>query len=138
QLARRDVSSEPRPVPVPRGALLAGLVLVVVACPLIVTPFSFAPFSDGKLFVLAVGAMLVAIGSRGSGADRRLVVPASAFVAVGLLAAAFGVDPMRSLLGPEQGGTGVLLLASAAMLLVAGSTLPDDVVERLPRWFVGA
>jgi hypothetical protein len=65
------------------------------------------------------------------------VIPAGAFVALELVAAAAGVDPMRSLLGLEHGGDSVLLLCCAAVLLVAASTFPDEAVGRLPRWFVG-
>ena len=120
-----------------RGALAAGLMLVVVGVPLVLTPFTTAPFSDGKLLLLLAGTLLVAIGCRGRPLDRGLVLPAAAFVVIELLAAAAGVDPMRSLLGLEQGGDSVLILCCAATLLVTGSTLPEEVVSRLPKWFVG-
>jgi hypothetical protein len=44
---------------------------------------------------------------------------------------------MRSLLGLEQGGDSVTILCCAAVLLVAASTFPQEVVLRLPKWFVG-
>lgn len=125
------------PNPSRRGALTAGLMLVVVGVPLVLTPFTTAPFSDGKLVLLLAGTLLVVIGCRGSEPDPKLVTPAAIFIAVELLAAAAGVDPMRSLLGLEQGGDSVLLLCCAATLLVTASTIPEEVVARLPRWFVG-
>jgi hypothetical protein len=120
-----------------RGALTAGLMLVVVGVPLILTPFTTAPFSDGKLVLLLAGTLLVAIGCRGRGPDPGLVAPAAIFIAVELLAAAAGVDTMRSLLGLEQGGDSVLLLCCAATLLVTASTFPEELIARLPKWIVG-
>src|SRR5204863_9260427 len=66
------VASAPRR----RGALAAGLMLVVVGVPLVLTPFTTAPFSDGKLVLLLAGTLLVAIGCRGRPLDRGLVLPA--------------------------------------------------------------
>jgi O-antigen ligase len=123
--------------PRPRGALIAGLMLVVVGLPLVLTPFTTAPFSDGKLVLLIAGTMLVAIGIRGRPFDPRLATPAGIFVVVELVAASAGVDPMRSLLGLEQGGDSVLILCCAATLLVTSSTFPEEVVARLPKWIVG-
>jgi O-antigen ligase len=131
--ARPVVATGPRPL----GALTAGLMLVVVGVPLVLTPFTTAPFSDGKLVLLLGGTLLVAIGCRGRAPDPRLVAPAAVFIAVELLAAAAGVDPIRSLLGLEQGGDSVLILCCAATLLVTASTFPEEVVARLPKWFVG-
>jgi O-antigen ligase len=131
--ARPVVATGPRPP----GALTAGLMLVVVGVPLVLTPFTTAPFSDGKLVLLLGGTLLVVIGCRGRAPDPRLVAPAAVFIAVELLAAAAGVDPIRSLLGLEQGGDSVLILCCAATLLVTASTFPEEVVARLPKWFVG-
>jgi hypothetical protein len=120
-----------------RGSLSAGLMLVVVGVPLVLTPFTTAPFSDGKLVLLLAGTLLVVIGCRGHRPDPGLVAPAAIFIAVELLAAAAGVDPMRSLLGLEQGGDSVVILCCAATLLATASTFPKGVVDRLPRWIVG-
>src|SRR5205085_11042020 len=79
------------------AALAAGLMLVVVGAPLALTPFTTAPFSDGKLVLLIAGTLFVAIGVRGRPLDPRLVIPAGIFVAVELLTSVTGVDPMRSL-----------------------------------------
>lgn len=115
-------------------ALDAGLFLLVVAVPLTVTPFSFSPFADAKLALLAAGTLLIWLG--GLRLDRRLGIAAAAWFAISIVAAVAGVDPIRSLVGLDKPLTGLLMLGPCAYLAVAGASLPVDRVRRLQGWLV--
>ena len=116
----------------PSGRLEAGLFLVIVALPLVFTPFTASPFVDPKLVILLGGALLIALaGIRG---DRRLGIAALAWVAALLASALAGLDPWWSILGPEDQGTGVLALGASAYLLYAGSGVSNDLRRRIPTW----
>jgi O-antigen ligase len=114
-----------------------GLFLLVVALPIVFTPFSASPFGDGKLVMLAGGTL--ALWASGLPADRRLAPWAAMWVAATAIAGAAGVEPARALLGRSdvQGGS-LLLVGCSATLLVLGPALPDDLLERGRRWFVAA
>lgn len=113
-------------------ALEAGLFCVLVAAPLVFTPFTAAPFVDPKLVLLIGAALLVAVS--GVRVDGAVAAAAGAWVAVLGLATALGVDPWWSLLGPDDRGTGLLAFGAGALLLCAGTGVPEDLRERLPGW----
>lgn len=112
----------------------AGLFLVVVAVPLAFTPFTASPFADPKLVLLTLGTLLVWIG--GPPVDRRLAWAAGAWFAATALAAAFGVDPLRSLTGYELPLTGLGMFACCAVLVVTGAGLDRERIERACGWLV--
>jgi O-antigen ligase len=111
-----------------------GFGLVVIATPLAFAPMSRFAFADVKLVLVLMGAVAICIGLR---ARLRMTMPALAWVAVMWLAAVFGVDPGRSVIGPENQASGVLLLGASAFLLVAATRVPESVRSRIPRWLVG-
>ncbi len=114
------------------GLLEAGLFLVVVASPLVFTPFTAAPFVDPKLLLLTVGTLLVALSR--PRADRTMSYGAAGFVAVVALATAFSVDRWWSTISTEARGMGLIGLAASALLLCAGTGLAESLRARLPRW----
>lgn len=113
-------------------ALEAGLFLVTVAVPLAFTPFTWAPFADPKLVLLSLGALLVWIG--GPPLDRRIALPATAWFAATALAAATGVDPLRSLTGLDAMLTGLGMFGASAILVTAGAGLGPELIARVRSW----
>ncbi len=112
-----------------------GLFLLVVAAPLLVTPFTHSPFGDPKL-VMVMGAAL-ALWAAGLPMDRRLAWLAAAWVAVTAVAALVGADPSRGLTAQTGGeGGGLMVVAASAVVLLAGVGLDEDLRERARRWFV--
>ena len=110
-----------------------GLFLVVVAVPLVFTPFSAAPFMDAKLLLLATGALLVRLS--GGPVDRRLAQFAFAWVIVYAVATLASVDPLSALTPTVSGGEGGLVVTlAAAALIVDGAGLPADLLRRVGRW----
>jgi hypothetical protein len=114
-------------------ALDAGLFLLVVALPLAFFPLARHPFSDPKLVLLMVGTLLLWLC--GTGIDRRLTPAAASWALASIVAAAAGVDPLGSLLGPWE-STGLLLLLACAALVAVGPTLSAAAVERARGWLV--
>jgi len=98
-------------------ALDAGLFVLVVALPLAFFPLARHPFSDPKLVLLMVGTLLLWLS--GTGIDRRLTPAAASWALASIVAAAAGVDPLGSLLGPWE-STGLLLLLACAALVAVG------------------
>jgi hypothetical protein len=120
----------------PRLAEL-GLFLLVVALPLVFTPFSASPFGDPKLVVLACGTL--ALWASGVSVDRRLALAAGAWVGVTIAAAIAGVDRGVGLTaGTEGQGGGAILVTCAGVLAVLGAGLPDDLRELARRWVVAS
>ena len=111
-----------------------GLGIVVIAVPLAFLPMSSAPFVNVKLVLLVLGVMAV---WRGMPRTRTLMLPAAAWITAAALAGATGVDRWWSLIGPENSGTGLILLAGSAVLLIAGTATPEPLRARVPVWFVG-
>lgn len=109
--------------------------LLVVALPLVFTPFSASPFGDPKLVVLVGGTL--ALWAAGLPGDRRLGLLAAIWVAITTVAAIVGVEPLRSLTARTEGqGGGLLLTLCCATLIVAGSAVPDELRGRARRWLV--
>ncbi len=102
--------------------------------PLAFTVFSWAPFADAKLVFLALGTLLVWIG--GVPLDRRLAIAAGAWFGVTVIAAIWGVDPLRSLTGYDFPLTGLAMLGPCAYLVVVGASLPPRTVARMRGWLV--
>ncbi|HEY1331201.1 MAG TPA: O-antigen ligase family protein [Actinomycetota bacterium] len=123
----------PHDAGVPRPAALeAGLAVLFVFVPLAFLPFTWAPFADVKLLLVAVAALL--IWRSGVALDRSLALPATAWVAALSFASIVGVDPWNSLFGPTDVLTGFLLLSLCAFLLVAGAAVPSALAARIPGW----
>jgi O-antigen ligase len=110
----------------------AGVFLAVVAVPLIFVPFTVSPLTDVKLVFLGVAALLLALS--GTSIDRRIAWFAATWVAVLALAAALGLDPWWSFVGPELEGTGVIALAICALFLCYGSGLEREPSTRAAAW----
>jgi O-antigen ligase len=116
----------------PRFAEIGGF-LLVVALPLVFTPFSVSPFGDPKLVVL-VAAALVLWMARLPG-DRTLVVAAALWVAVTAVAAFLGVEPSRSLVAQtNSSGGGLVLMLCCAVILVRGASMGGTLVDRIRGW----
>ena len=114
-----------------------GVFLLVVAAPLVFTPFSESPFGDPKL-VLVVAAALALWGA-GLPVDRRLAWAGAAWAGATLLGALFGLDPSRGLTAQTGGeGGGLVVVVVSVVLLVAGAGADDALRERARRWFVAA
>ena len=112
-----------------------GMFLLVVALPLVFTPFSASPFGDPKVVLLASGTL--ALWASGLPIDRPLGLAAAAWVGVTIVAAATGVDPSVGFTARTEGqGGGVILIACAGVLAVLGVGLPNDLRERGRRWIV--
>jgi O-antigen ligase len=118
----------------PRLAEL-GVFLLVVALPLIFTPFSTSPFGDPKLVMLSAGSLcLVAAGLPW---DRRTALAGGVLVGVATLAAAFGVDPTKGLTAqPDSTGTGLILFVCVAVLASIGAALPAVLRRQSMRWYI--
>ena len=94
-----------------------GVFLLVVALPLVFTPFSASPFGDPKLVVLAAGTL--ALWASGLPIDRRLAWAATAWVGVTIVAALTGVDATVGLTARTEGqGGGAIVLGCAGALAV--------------------
>ncbi len=114
-----------------------GVFLLVVALPLVFTPFSASPFGDPKVVVLAAGTL--ALWASGLPIDRRLAWAAAAWVGVTIVAALTGVDPTVGLTARTEGqGGGAIVLGCAGALAVLGCGLGDELRERARRWFVAS
>jgi O-antigen ligase len=110
-----------------------GAFLLVVALPLVFTPFSVSPFGDPKLVVL-VAAALVLWMARLPG-DRTLVIAAALWVAVTAVAALLGVEPSRSLVAPtDSSGGGLVLTLCCAVIVVRGASMGGALLDRIRRW----
>ena len=118
----------------PRLAEL-GVFLLVVALPLIFTPFSTSPFGDPKLVMLAAGSLcLVAAGLPW---DRRTALAGAVLVGVATLAALFGVEPTKSLTAQaDSTGTGLILFVCIAVLASVGAALPAALRRRSMGWYI--
>lgn len=118
----------------PRLAEL-GLFLLVVALPLIFTPFSTSPFGDPKLVMLSAGSLcLVAAGLPW---DRRTALAGAVLVGVATLAALFGVEPMKGLTAQANStGTGLIVFVCIAVLASVGAALPAALRRRSMAWFI--
>jgi hypothetical protein len=115
----------------------AGVFLLVVALPLVFTPFSASPFGDPKLVVLVAGTL--ALWTSGLPIDRRLGLAALVWVAATAVAALAGVDPSVGLTARTEGqGGGLIVVACAGALCVLGAGLGDELRERARRWLVAA
>jgi O-antigen ligase len=114
-----------------------GLFLLVVALPLVFTPFSASPFGDPKLVVLvAASACLLAAGLP---ADRLTTYAGALLVLVALTAAVLGVDPPKGLTAdPSSAGNGLIPIACIAVVASLGAALPTELRRRTMRWFVSA
>jgi len=123
----------------PRHPQLAelGLFLLVVALPLVFTPFSASPFGDPKLPVLVAGCLCLV--ASGLPADRRTAYVGSALVAITVLAATFGVDPLRGLTSQvNSGGGGLITIICIVVVASIGAAMPEELRRRAMRWFVAA
>ena len=114
--------------------LEVGLAIVLVGLPLAFLPASASPFVDLKLVLLLVGTLLVVLGTEG--VDRLVAGLALLWTGILFLASAFGIDPIVSLAGPDNLGTGLLLLGPCAVLLVCGTGVPEGLARRLPLWIM--
>lgn len=112
----------------------AGLFLIVVAAPLVFFPISFAPYLDLKMVAVVSGSLLLWLGK--PRIDRGIALAAGVWVAVAALAGLLGVDGWYSLMGTEGQAGGLILLATSAYLLTAGTGLSPEMAERIPRWLI--
>ena len=118
---------------VPRPKILrAGLLVILVGSYLFFLPPVVWPFQEPKLLALNVGAAL--IWWSGLPLTRRPGFAAAVFASVLVLAALAGVAPLDSLLGGRWSSTGLVLLLPCLFLIAALPSLPQDVLERIPRW----
>jgi O-antigen ligase len=117
-----------------------GVFLLVVAAPLVLTPFTLSPFGDPKLVAVAGAAVaLWAAGFRGNGsaAVRPLVWAAGTWVALTVAAALAGVDPSRGLTAQPGGeGGGLIVVLVCVVVLLAGTGSSDERREKARQWFV--
>jgi O-antigen ligase len=120
------------PSPARTRALEAGLFLILVGTPLAFFPASQAPFADVKLVCLLAGVLLIATAT--PVVNARIAAFAGAWALACTVATVFGVDRWWSVLGPENQDTGLVLIASAAVLCVAGTGVPSTLRERIPAW----
>ena len=112
-----------------------GVFLLVVALPLVFTPFSASPFGDPKLVVLTAGTL--ALWGSGLQLDRRLSLAAAVWVGITIVAALVGVDPTVGLTARTEGsGGGAILIACVGVLAVLGAALPIDLRDSARRWVV--
>ena len=112
-----------------------GLFLLVVALPLVFTPFSLSPFGDGKLVMLTGGTL--ALWASGLAVDRHLGVLGGILATLVVISAFTGVDVMRGLTAQTEGeGGGAILMICCVVLAAIGPSVPDDLRERARRWFV--
>ena len=112
-----------------------GVFLLIVAAPLVLTPFSLSPFGDPKLVVVIVAAL--ALWAAGLPSTGPLAWAAGAWVAVTALTALTGTDPSRGLTAQTLGeGGGLMVVLVSAVVLLAGSGTSDRLRERARRWFV--
>lgn len=110
------------------------VLMVAVVAPSLFLPFTSAPFTDGKLVVvLAAAAMAVPSLRR---CDRRLAWAAGSWVAAVAAATILGVHPLTSMLGREDQGSGLALVAACAVLLVAGTRVTGRLKARLAAWLM--
>ncbi len=112
-----------------------GLGIIVIAVPLAFLPTAFGPFVGIKLALVVVGVMSA---WHGLPRTRTLLLPASAWITAAAVAGATGVDRWWSLVGPEDSGNGLILLAACALLLVVGNAVPTSLRTRIPLWFLGS
>jgi O-antigen ligase len=110
-----------------------GAFLLVVALPLVFTPFSVSPFGDPKLVVLVAAALVLWMARLPN--DRTLVLAAGLWVAVTALAAILGVEPTRSLVAQTNGaGGGLVLTLCCAVIVVRGAGFTRPIADRIRRW----
>ncbi len=114
-----------------------GVFLLVVALPLVFTPFSASPFGDPKLVVLVGGTL--ALWASGLAIDRRLGALGVILATLVVISAFTGVDVMRGLTARTEGeGGGAILVICCVALAAVGASVPDDLRERARRWFVAS
>jgi hypothetical protein len=114
-----------------------GLFLLVVALPLVFTPFSTSPFGDGKLVMLAGGTL--ALWGSGLAVDRRLGALGAVLATLVVISAFTGVDVMQGLTAQTEGeGGGAILVICCVVLAAVAPSMPDELRERARRWFVAA
>lgn len=110
-----------------------GAFLLVVALPLVFTPFSMSPYGDPKLVVLV--AATVALWMARLPSDRTLVLAAGSWVVVTAVAAILGVEPTRSLVAPTTGsGGGFVLTLCCGVIVVRGTGVGQPLADRIRRW----
>lgn len=105
----------------------AGLFLLLLAVPVAIFPLATQPFSDLKLILLMLGTL--ALWASGLPLSRRLLLPVLAWIGFAVLAAAFGSDPLGSIIGPWE-GTGLLLLLCCGALVLVLPSLTNAHVDR--------
>ena len=112
-----------------------GVFLLIVAAPLVLTPFSLSPFGDPKLVVVAAAAL--ALWAAGLPSMGPLAWAATAWVMVTALTALTGTDPSRGLTAQTLGeGGGLMVVLLSAVVLLAGSGTSERLRDRARRWFV--
>jgi O-antigen ligase len=111
-----------------------GVGLLVIAVPLAFFPMSAGPFVEVKM-VLVLGAA-VAMWLGHLPIDRTVARIGIVWVLVMAIASVAGVDRWWSAFGPENLGTGMLLMATSVFLFLAGTGLPDGLVAKIPRWLL--
>jgi hypothetical protein len=105
----------------------AGLFLLLVAVPVAVFPLAVQRFSDLKLVLLLLGALALWVSNPNP--SGRLLWPVLAWIGFAAMAAAFGTDPLGSIVGPWE-GTGLLLLLACGALAMIAPSLSDAHVDR--------
>ena len=112
-----------------------GVFLLIVAAPLVFTPFSQSPFGDPKLVVTAAAAM--ALWAAGFPRVRSLAWAVGSWVGVTAIAALTGVDPSRGLTAQTEGeGGGLIVILICAVVLLSGAGSSERHREVARRWFV--
>jgi O-antigen ligase len=113
-----------------------GVGLLVVAVPLVFLPMSDSPFVDVKL-PLALAAVLC-LWAGGTRVDRTLAVVVWVWVGSMALSMVTGVDTWISLAGVDSNAGGLVLLGACGYALIAGASLPRELVDRIPGWLFAA
>jgi O-antigen ligase len=112
-----------------------GVFLLVVAAPLVFTPFTQSPFGDPKVVAVAGGGL--ALWAAGLPGPRLLAWLAGAWVGITAVAALVGADPWRGLTAQTGGeGGGLIVTLVCAIVLLAGAGASARLSERARSWFV--
>lgn len=115
----------------------AGLFLILVASPLLVTPFTASAFGVSKLVPVVAGSLLIWLAR--PRIERRIVWFAGAWIGATVLAALFGVEPATGLTtATRSSGGGLIITLTTSTLIVAGSGAPDAFADRAARLLLGA
>lgn len=129
-----DAAGDARPLRAASQRLDAAVLMTAVVAPSLFLPFSSAPFTDGKLVAVLVAAAMAVPSLRRC--DRRLALAAGAWVASAAAATVLGVHPLASVLGREDQGSGLALVAACAVLLIAGTRVSGHLKARLAAWLM--